>query len=496
MLSSSIILNNVTVTLQGNDLLKHVSFEITPKDHLAIIGPSSSGKTTLAKVLAGQLFAKGSVEINYDINSPLLHKVQLIEQRYQFKNLSNVSDFYYQQRFNSFDAADALTIMQELQQVAAHHPEAQAKMEDWLQQLGMYHRKDAPIIQLSSGEHKRFQLIKGLLAPPQILILDTPFVGLDKGARRKLHHIINSIADNGTQVIIITDAHEVPDCITHVAYLEEGELKAFELKKDFDFSSVIHHQHQFNLNELPITGNESEFKDVLIMKNATVSYGSKTILYNINWQVKRAEKWLLRGHNGAGKSTLLSLINGDNPQAYKNEIYLFDKRRGSGESIWDIKQKIGYVSPELHAFFDKGTTCYNAVASGFFDTIGLFKKLTAQQQILVQQWLDFLQLSSVQAKLLSTLSSGTQRLVLLARALVKNPPLLILDEPCQGLDDDQKDSFVHLVNDLCERLDKTLIYVSHYENEIPPCIDHVLELNMGKQKVYSVERHTEEIIQL
>src|SRR3954469_17970472 len=240
MFSSSIIVNNISVTLQGNDLLKHVSFELTTNDHLAIIGPSGSGKTTLAKVLAGQLFAKGSVEINYDNSSILLHKVQLIEQRYQFKNLSNVSDFYYQQRFNSFDAADALTIMQELQQVTANYPNAEAKIEEWLQQLGMYHRKDAPIIQLSSGEHKRFQLIKGLLAPPQILILDTPFVGLDKGARKQLHRIIDNIAANGTQLIIITDAHEIPDCITHIAYLEEGELKAFDLKDHFDFSSITH----------------------------------------------------------------------------------------------------------------------------------------------------------------------------------------------------------------------------------------------------------------
>src|SRR6476661_7337759 len=194
MFSSSIIVNNISVTQQGNHMLKQVSFELNSNEHLAIIGPSGSGKTTLAKVLAGQLFAKGSVEINYDNSSSLLHKVQLIEQRYQFKNLSNVSDFYYQQRFNSFDAGNALTVMQELLQIAAHHPDAAIKIENWLQQLGLYHRKDAPIIQLSSGEHKRFQFIKGLLAPPQILILDTPFVGLDKGARKQLQRIINSIA--------------------------------------------------------------------------------------------------------------------------------------------------------------------------------------------------------------------------------------------------------------------------------------------------------------
>ncbi len=128
--------------------------------------------------------------------------------------------------------------MQELQQVAARSSKAEAKIEDWLQQLGMYHRKDAPIIQLSSGEHKRFQLIKGLLSPPQIIILDTPFVGLDKGARKQLHHIINGVAAKGTQIIIITDTHEVPDCITHIAYLEEGKLKAFELKEKFDFTRL------------------------------------------------------------------------------------------------------------------------------------------------------------------------------------------------------------------------------------------------------------------
>lgn len=493
MANTTVIANNLTVTLQGINLLQDVSFALQANEHLAITGASGSGKSMLAKVLAGQLFAKGTLQITFDKQSARQPKAQLIEQRAQLKNLSNVSDFYYQQRFNSFESADALTVMQELQNAIANTRETQQKIENWLSQLGMQHRKDAPVIQLSSGEHKRFQLIKALIAPPQILILDSPFVGLDKTARKQLQHIINDTANNGTTIILLTDVHQIPSCITHIAVMENGAIINFQPKKNIDFESDSKHSlhHQFNIDSLPSGNVEYGFEHAVSMKNTTVAYGDKTILHNINWQVQRGEKWLLRGHNGAGKSTLLSLINGDNPQAYKNEIYLFDKRRGTGESIWDIKQKIGYVSPELHAFFDRSTNCYNAIASGFFDTIGLFKKLTQEQHNIVKKWLDCLNLTSIQNKLLTHLSAGNQRLTLLARALVKDPPLLILDEPCQGLDDEQKENFVTLVNALCKHLDKTLIYVSHYENEIPPCIDHVLELKNGEQKIYTLQNQLE-----
>lgn len=493
MANTTIIANNLTVTLQGINLLQDVSFALQANEHLAIIGASGSGKSVLAKVLSGHLFAKGTLQIAFDKQSALQPKVQLVEQRAQLKNLSNVSDFYYQQRFNSFESADALTVLQELQNGTVQPSEAQEKIENWLSQLGMQHRKNAPVIQLSSGEHKRFQLIKALIAPPQILILDSPFVGLDKAARKQLQQIINDTASSGTTIILLTDVHQIPACITHVAVMENGAMVDFQKKENFDVEAAATHKlhHQFNIGSLPAGNLQYDFDNAVSMKNTTVAYGNKTIVQNINWQVQRGDKWLLRGHNGAGKSTLLSLVNGDNPQAYKNEIHLFDKRRGTGESIWDIKQKIGYVSPELHAFFDRSTSCYNAIASGFFDTIGLFKKLTQEQHNIVKKWLDCLNLTSVQNKLLTHLSAGNQRLTLLARALVKDPPLLILDEPCQGLDDEQKENFVNLVNDLCEHLDKTLIYVSHYENEIPPCIDHVLELKNGEQKIYTLQNQLE-----
>jgi molybdate transport system ATP-binding protein len=224
----------------------------------------------------------------------------------------------------------------------------------------------------------------------------------------------------------------------------------------------------------------STFHFAVKMQHVEIKYAGKKILDNINWQVRNGERWSLSGPNGSGKSTLLSLINADNPQAYANDIYLFDRKRGTGETIWDIKKKIGFVSPELHLYFDKGITCFNVVASGLFDTIGLFRKINEQQSSLVIKWMQLLKIEHLRNKFLFQLSNSGQRLILLARALVKNPPLLILDEPCQGLDDNQVHTFKNLINEICLAGNKTLIYVSHYPEEIPACVTKFIRLQNGK----------------
>jgi molybdate transport system ATP-binding protein len=215
------------------------------------------------------------------------------------------------------------------------------------------------------------------------------------------------------------------------------------------------------------------------MVDTTIKYGEATILNHIHWEVRKGERWNVSGPNGAGKSTLLSLITADNPQAYANEIWLFDRRRGTGETIWDIKRKIGFVSPELHLYFDTGANCFDVIASGLFDTIGLFRPLTAQQEETTLLWMQLLSLQELRTRRLAQLSTGQQRMVLLARALIKNPPMLILDEPSQGLDEEQTAYFRSLVTALCEAFDKTLIYVSHYRQELPACIDKFLQLEKG-----------------
>ena len=358
------------------------------------------------------------------------------------------------------------------------------------------HRKYDSLLHLSSGEHKRFQLIKAFLQHADVYIFDSPFTGLDINSRKTLRNLISAKASSST-IIIITDIEDAPSCITHVAELENGKLKSFEIKNEdvtarneavffpkIKYSTINVQQSIFN-GEIPQQKNIDDFDVAVKLENVNVAYGDKKILSNINWQINRGEKWLLKGVNGAGKSTLISLITGDHPQAYANKVFLFDKKRGSGESIWDIKKRIGFVSPELHWYFDKTISVYNTIASGFFDTIGVYKKLNDEQHAIVQQWLSFLNLTAKSQFSLATLSTSQQRLALLARALVKSPSLLILDEPCQGLDDKQVKDFVALVDDLCIQSNKTLIYVSHYENEIPKCVNKVMLLENNNQKQYS-----------
>ena len=482
-ISAALQVKGLSVQLQQQQLLHNISFALPAGGHLGITGPSGTGKTILAKAMAGKLFHQGDV-----IYTSVKPNIVFVEQHYHFKNLSNTSDFYYQQRYNSFESSDASTVMDEL--LATNNNKA--AVEELLAQLQLQHRKQSPLLQLSSGEHKRFQLIKAFLQPADVLIIDSPFIGLDVNSRAVLHKLINSKAAAGTTIVVIADAQQLPACITHVALIQNGCLQVFEGKGAF-VTNHIHHLPKTSdiAIDIPFEISPATFEIAVKMENVHVAYQQKTIIDNINWQVNRGEKWLLRGENGAGKSTLLSLVTGDHPQAYANKIVLFDRKRGSGESIWDIKKKIGYVSPELHWYFDTNISVYNTIASGFFDTIGLYKKITAEQQYLIKQWLDFLRISShVQHKPLATISTSQQRLTLLARALVKNPPLLVLDEPCQGLDEEQTRQFVSLADVLCTELDKTLIYVSHYAHEIPGCITHIIELKKGAYEVRRADKKT------
>ena len=474
MAQTSIIANNILVQQQQNLLLNGVSFALNKGEHLLITGGSGCGKTTLAKVLANKIFYKGSIEHN--IHQP---HIIFVEQHYYFKTLTNTNDFYYQQRYNSIDSDDALTVIDELLKVS---PDKNT-IDELLYQLELNSRRNDSLLHLSSGEHKRFQLIKAFLQEADVYILDSPFTGLDVASRKVLRRIVNEKSSTAT-IIIIADIEDAPSCITHVVELESGKLKNFEPAEAFanEHSPLTTHHSHFNGN-IPLQKDTSKFDIAVRLENVSVAYGDKKILSNINWQINRGEKWLLKGVNGAGKSTLISLITGDHPQAYANKVFLFDKKRGSGESIWDIKKKIGFVSPELHWYYDKTISVFNTIASGFFDTVGVYEKLSVEQHDTVEEWLTFLNIRSKAQQQLYTLSTSQQRLALLARALVKNPPLLILDEPCQGLDEQQVRDFVSLVDALCMQSNKTLIYVSHYESEIPECVDNCLNLDLLDYKI-------------
>jgi molybdate transport system ATP-binding protein len=468
---------NVTISRGKKNILNDISFSLCAGESLAITGPSGSGKTQLVLAILQQVFYKGDIIIA----PQLLQKIAWVEQQHHFKNLSNTSDLYYQQRFNSFDAEDAKTVREVL---AAPVEE----LMGILKEMGIDNLVDKPLIQLSNGENKKVQLANSLLSLPAVLILDQPFTGLDSDTRKYLHALINKLIAKKILVLLISDAGEIPESISKVLVLENGMIKSFGLRNDFikkqsGISKINNHLlAKGEIDKVLIKGQHLEFEYAVRMKNVQAQYGDKKILDNINWQVKQGERWLLSGPNGAGKSTLLSLITADNPRAYANDIYLFDKKRGTGESIWDIKKQIGFLSPELHVYFDKDSTCFETVASGLFDAIGLFRQLSDDQVQLVRNWIEITGLGMVQQKRLYELSVGEQRKVLLIRALIKDPPLLILDEPCQGLDSETQSSLLGLIDHVCISGNKTMIFVTHYPEGSPDCIDHFIKLKDGMVK--------------
>ncbi|RLJ76860.1 ATP-binding cassette domain-containing protein [Pedobacter alluvionis] len=468
---------NLSLKFQQKAVLRDLNWTINPGENWVLGGISGSGKTSLAKIIAGLQSAPGDVKIYFDRESLLPAETLFVESWYQFKNLEGVANFYYQQRYTSQQAKETLTVHAELVGYGKEKGLHFDQVEPILEALAFATFASSQLIELSSGEHKKLQLVKALWLKPQLLIIDQPYTGLDSASRKNLNILLDQVAEEGTQLILICNDIELPTCITSFAEIRDGQL----VKVDALESSAT----EIHLREIPDFLKESPVyssEDIVKMVNVNISYGEKQVLKNINWEVKAGEKWLLQGHNGSGKSTLLSLVNGDHPQSYANELYLFGNRRGSGESIWDIKQHIGLISPEFHWYFDPTATVWQSIASGFYDTVGLFQQLPYTKSIQVDELVEYFGLTENKNELLTALPLGKQRLVLLARTIIKNPELLILDEPCQGLDQQQTKHFNQLVDELCSN-GMTLIYVGHFESQLPTCIEKRILLEKGEVKV-------------
>jgi molybdate transport system ATP-binding protein len=214
------------------------------------------------------------------------------------------------------------------------------------------------------------------------------------------------------------------------------------------------------------------------MRGVQVTYDARPILDDVSWTVRAGERWALVGPNGSGKTTLLSLICGDHPQAYSNDVRLFGQQRGSGESIWDIKRRIGLVSPELHLYYSEPLTAAQTAATGLFDVLA-YRPTTPEQDKTIEELFDYFQIAELAKRPFARLSTGEQRLVLLVRALVKAPPVLILDEPFQGLDG-HAISRARILLDQRLRPDQTLIFVSHVPKEIPESVNRRICLMEGR----------------
>lgn len=344
-----------------------------------------------------------------------------------------------------------------------------------------------PLISLSSGELRRYQLRKALASHPKTLILDNPFIGLDAETRQQLRtHLLHIANEESLDLyLVIAKTDDLPDYVEQVIDMDnDGKtmtLKEYLAQLPELPAHVLNHEKRQAIIDLPTNMNDYHAEEVVCMHDVCIRYGERTILKDLSWTVRNGERWALSGQNGSGKSTLLSLVCADNPQAYACDITLFGYRRGqSGETIWDIKRHIGYVSPEMHRSYHRNLPAIHIVASGLKDTVGLYVRPNEQELKQCQFWMNIFGIENLANRSFITLSSGEQRLVLLARAFVKDPELLILDEPLHGLDLVNRRLAKDIIEAFCERKNKTLIFVTHYQEELPLCITNHLELHYSR----------------
>ena len=363
-------------------------------------------------------------------------------------------------------------------------PERRQMQHDLYEMFNISHLLDKYIILLSSGELRKFQLVRTLLASPRVLIMDNPFIGLDAETRLQLTQLLQTISSQQSLqvILLLSKTDDVPEFITHVVEVCNmvcgPKITRLEWQKINDLRPVTHldDERRNAILSIPASPNDYDANEVISMRDVMVRYGERIILKGLNWQVMNGQRWALGGQNGAGKSTLLSLVCADNPQSYASDISLFGYKRGSGESIWDIKKHIGYVSPEMHRAYMRPLPAISIVASGLKDSIGLYTKPKPEEMDICRLWMHIFGLDGKEQTSFLKLSSGEQRLVLLARAFVKDPQLLILDEPLHGLDNDNRQKVKDVIETFCNRKNKTLVMVTHYQEELPPCITHHLKL--------------------
>jgi len=382
-------------------------------------------------------------------------------------------------------------------------PADEERFFEVVDQLGIRYLLQRRVVSLSTGEMRKTLIARALIKSPKLLILDEPFDGLDGRSRETLAESINHLMTGSMRVVLVVHRlEEIVPNITHVLLVKNGQLFMQGPKDEVLTSENISKLYGFNLHlektnkgyrvsygveksdkiDTTVLYSDAlqDVPEVLIeMKDTTVKYKDLVVLDKLNWSMKRGENWVILGPNGSGKSTIVKLIVGENLQGYANQIMLFGKRKGSEETLWEIKKHLGVVSSELQVQYRKKMSAYDVIASGFYDSIGLYQYPTPKQKAIVDEWIELLRIGDMANQPYHQLSYGQKRMILLARAMLKSPALLIMDEPCHGLDILNRRRILEII-EMIGGTPTNLLYITNHKEEILNCITHVMRLQKGK----------------
>jgi len=470
---SVIQLQDLSVDFDDRFTLQEVNWRIDRGQHWAICGANGAGKSALAATLAGE----GDVVAGTISGLPERIGVVSFEAQAALIEAERKKD-----DADILDIISEGTPVQDVLDEACQDKDLQGRLID---AFGFDYLLDRSFRKLSSGETRKVLLIRAFTSAPQLLILDEPFQGLDAKSHAFLGELVTEFSASVPTIMVLNRFDEIPRFVTDVAYVANGRLEHRVARADARALSDLKQLLHLKTTDLTIPPADEkprrpallEGEPLVRLTQARIAYGEKVIFSHLDWSISSGEHWQVTGPNGSGKTCLLNLITGDHPQCYVNDIRVFGMQRGSGESIWDIKQYIGYVSSALQWEYKVSVNVRNAIISGFYDSIGIYQKYTDVQKEIADAWLALLDMSRVATRPFNELSFGDQRLILIARAMVKHPPLLILDEPCLGLDDLNRQLVLALIEKICAGSETTVLYVNHRPQDAIVGIDRHLAID-------------------
>ena len=475
---SFLTLQNIHAIFAEHFHLNIDSLTIEPLQHTVILGSNGSGKSALAALMAGEgELLSGQCKMTSNLAWVSVEQQQTLIEAEKQKDCADILDIIPIPTTVEEILLEGLDL-DDVDQVLLQ------RVSDIFALTAMMQR---PFRALSTGETRKLLLAKALLSQPELLILDEPWDGLDTQACADFNRLLLEISTQTTLVLVLNRLSEVPRYCQQLVLMQSGSVQ-WQTQVDNDLEVQLTHIRQLQHMQqqdlvLPYKDSDSfaphpldTNAPLVKLTKAKVNYAENIVFSNLTWSIYPQQHWQVTGPNGSGKTCLLNLITGDHPQCYVNDIFVFGYQRGSGESIWQIKQYIGYLSNAFHLDYRVNCSLLHVVLSGFYDSIGMYQQATKNQIALAEQWLALMALEKKSATPFQALSFGDQRLVLIARAMVKHPALLILDEPCNGLDDINRLKMLALIDLLAREGNTTLLYVNHHQEDVITSIKQHLSM--------------------
>jgi molybdate transport system ATP-binding protein len=348
--------------------------------------------------------------------------------------------------------------------------------------FGMERCLDVGYRQLSSGQSRKLLLLRELTCGATTLVIQNPYEGLDQQSCAELDQALSHLPEREIELILtVNSVGDIPDWCTHLAVIGAGQLRMAgprsrtlaRLRSEQETTAAKQQaapEHYLN-GTAPTPAEELVF-----LQNGHAAYGDTKLFAGLNLRIHTGDHTLITGPNGCGKSTLLDIITGDNPGCYGNDLRIFGRKRGSGESIWDIKKHMGIISGALHREHRVPGSALHIILSGLYDSIGLYRKVHESEMRTGMHWLAWLGLEDRAGVPFRRLPFAEQRLVLIARALIKRPKLLIFDEATHGLDDTYRQILLDLLEKIADQRLSTILFVSHRKDEQRPFFHRIIPL--------------------